>query len=64
MLKRLLTGAGYDVQVAASGKEAARVYAQQDPDLVVIDLIMPDGEGLQLIMRFFAVWMIKSRSSR
>jgi DNA-binding response OmpR family regulator len=50
MLERLLKSAGYDVQAATNGKEAALVYAQYHPDLVVTDLIMPDGEGLQLIM--------------
>jgi DNA-binding response OmpR family regulator len=51
MLKRVLTGAGYDVHAAGSGEEAALVYAQYYPDLVITDLIMPDGEGLQLMMR-------------
>jgi two-component system, chemotaxis family, chemotaxis protein CheY len=34
---------------ASNGEGAALVYAQHQPDLVVADLIMPDGEGLELI---------------
>ena len=50
MLKRLLMGAGYGVKEASNGKEAALAYALHQPDLVITDLIMPDGEGLQFIM--------------
>jgi CheY-like chemotaxis protein len=49
MLKRLLNGIGYAVQEASNGEEAAVVCAQHQPDLVITDLIMPDGEGLELI---------------
>jgi two-component system, response regulator len=49
MISRVLTGLGYDVLEARSGNEAAVVYAEHQPDLVITDLIMPDGEGLELI---------------
>jgi DNA-binding response OmpR family regulator len=45
----VLTDPGYAVVGAASGNQAAVVYAQHEPDLVITDLIMPDGEGLELI---------------
>jgi CheY-like chemotaxis protein len=49
IVRRILTTDGYDVLEASNGKEAALVYAQHRPDLVLTDLIMPDGEGLELI---------------
>jgi DNA-binding response OmpR family regulator len=49
MIRRILEGLGYDVLRAGSGNEAAVVYAEHKPDLVITDLIMPDGEGLELI---------------
>src|ERR1700683_937967 len=49
MINRVLTGLGYEVLDASGGNEAAVVYAQHRPDLVIADLIMPDGEGLELI---------------
>ena len=50
MISRVLTGLGYEVLDASGGNQAAVVYAQHQPDLVIADLIMPDGEGLELIM--------------
>ena len=49
MISRVLTGLGYEVLDASGGNEAAVVYAQHRPDLVIGDLIMPHGEGLALI---------------
>jgi two-component system OmpR family response regulator len=50
MTSRVLTGMGYGLLEARGGNQAAVVYAQHQPDLVFADLIMPDGEGLELIM--------------
>ena len=49
MVGRLLTSLGYNVLEACNGNEAAVVYAEHRPDLVITDLIMPDGGGLELI---------------
>jgi CheY-like chemotaxis protein len=49
MLKRVLTGVGYEVHEAHNGKEASLVYLQQQPDLVITDIVMPDAEGLGFI---------------
>jgi DNA-binding response OmpR family regulator len=50
MLKLVLTSSGYEVSEACNGNEASRIYQQQYPDLVITDLLMPDKEGLELIM--------------
>jgi two-component system, OmpR family, KDP operon response regulator KdpE len=39
----------YDVNVAASGTEALEVAAAHPPDLVILDLGLPDMDGLEVI---------------
>jgi len=45
----MLTSAGYDVQVAANGKVGIACYRQQRSDVVITDILMPVGEGLETI---------------
>jgi len=40
---------GCDVEWAASGAEARRALAAGLPDLVVLDVMLPDGSGFQLL---------------
>lgn len=50
-LERVLTRAGYTVMAVENGAQAIE-YAQQRPvDLVVTDLIMPEQEGIETIVR-------------
>jgi two-component system KDP operon response regulator KdpE len=44
-----LRARGYDVELAACGTEALRVAAAQQPELVVLDLGLPDLDGLEVI---------------
>jgi two-component system, OmpR family, KDP operon response regulator KdpE len=44
-----LRARGYDVEVAACGAEALHVAATQQPELVVLDLGLPDLDGLDVI---------------
>jgi DNA-binding response OmpR family regulator len=41
-----LTKAGYDVQTAASGREALETVRLCRPDLILLDLMLPDIDGL------------------
>lgn len=47
----LLRARGYDVGVAGSGMDALRMIAEQSPDLVVLDLGLPDLEGTEVCRR-------------
>jgi DNA-binding response OmpR family regulator len=49
ILRTTLEQAGYDVEDAANGNEALRLYSQHVPDLIMIDLMMPEKEGLETI---------------
>src|SRR5580658_11323684 len=42
-----LEGAGFTVHTAASGDAAVAVCARQMPDIVLLDVEMPDGDGYQ-----------------
>ena len=50
----LLRGRGYDVEVAGTGAEALRAFAERSPDLVVLDLGLPDIEGTEVCCRLRA----------
>ena len=49
LLKQILVDAGYLVLTAGDGKAGVRLIKQNDVDLVLTDLIMPDQEGLETI---------------
>jgi two-component system KDP operon response regulator KdpE len=40
-----LRGAGYDVEIAASGEQALAAAGLQPPDAVILDLRLPDASG-------------------
>jgi DNA-binding response OmpR family regulator len=44
-LKEVLTDHGYSVQTAAGGVEALNIIRKTEPDLVVLDLGLPDIDG-------------------
>lgn len=48
-LKELLELSGYQVSLAEDGKKGLRRYQEEKPDLVVLDILMPDMDGLETI---------------
>jgi two-component system, OmpR family, KDP operon response regulator KdpE len=47
----LLRSRGYDVEVAGSGSEALKAVGLRTPDLIVLDLGLPDLEGAEVCRR-------------
>jgi len=47
-LKVILRTAGYAVEAAASKAEAVAALAARPPDALVLDLVLPDGQGVEL----------------
>ncbi|MBI3367312.1 MAG: response regulator [Burkholderiales bacterium] len=48
VLSELLTKRGYSVRTAESGEEAMRRLAEEKPDLILMDVVMPGQNGFQL----------------
>ena len=48
-IHQILVGAGYDVGDASNGRVAVREYRRQRCDVVIMDIVMPDEEGLGTI---------------
>ncbi len=51
LLQMALSFEGYQVSVATSGREALEVIRAQKPDLIVLDVMMPDLDGFQVLKR-------------
>jgi DNA-binding response OmpR family regulator len=49
-LNELLTGSGYGVSEASDGRRVCDMHQQQRFDLVITDVVMPDIEGLAVIV--------------
>jgi two-component system response regulator MprA len=57
-LRRALALEGYDVQLAADGDEALTALAGEEPDAVILDVLMPGVDGLVVCRR------LRERGSR
>jgi two-component system OmpR family response regulator len=51
LLSGSLRLAGFEVMTASSGAEAVRAAASGRPDLVLLDVMMPDGDGFEALSR-------------
>jgi two-component system response regulator MprA len=54
VLRRGLTFQGYQVDVAQGGEEGLRVTLERQPDLVILDVLMPGLDGLEVCRRLRA----------
>ena len=50
-LSSILQDEGYEVSVAKSGAEALKTYMADPPDLMLLDIWMPDMDGLETLRR-------------
>lgn len=68
-LRRSLALEGYAVTVANSGREAVHLVAEAPPDLMVLDVMMPDLDGWEVCRRVraageaFPVLMLTARDA-
>jgi len=47
IIRRLLEAEGYHLVVARTGKDAIRLASQEQPDLILMDMILPGMHGLE-----------------
>lgn len=50
-LRSILEDEGYEVSVAANGVEALKIYGADPPDLMILDIWMPEMDGLETLRR-------------
>ncbi len=50
-LRQIVEGAGYTVEEAKDGHEALEKYYLRRPDLVLLDIVMADMDGLQVLQK-------------
>lgn len=49
--ERMLVKAGYEVITAADGEEGLRLALESDPDLIVLDMMLPKLSGQEVLQR-------------
>ncbi|MBV5308168.1 response regulator [Chromatium okenii] len=49
MLAEMVRREGHQAHTASNGNEALRAVAQQPPDLIITDILMPEKDGIELI---------------
>lgn len=54
LITHLLREKGFDVVAAANGEEGLRLYAECSPDLVLLDVHLPDMTGFEVCRRIRA----------
>ena len=47
---------GYDVEITNHGRDFQSAYKRDRPDIVVIDMVMPDIDGNELVL-----WLVEQR---
>jgi CheY-like chemotaxis protein/phosphoribosyl 1,2-cyclic phosphodiesterase len=51
LVRRALAGQGYNVREVSNGVDALRSIEENRPDLVILDVLMPQMDGLQVLKR-------------
>jgi len=51
MMKRMLELEGFQVLVASSGETSLKMFEKETPDLVLLDIMMPDMDGYTVCQR-------------
>ena len=55
LLKRVLGKAGYDVECTGSGEAALRLAADRPFDLAVVDVCMPEMDGIEVLEKIKSI---------
>jgi len=55
IVKTILEGKGYNVSSSSSGQELLNALKGQKPDLIILDIMMPEMDGLEVLSRLKSV---------
>ena len=55
IIKTILEGKGYNVVSASSGQELLNLLKNQKPDLIILDIMMPEMDGLEVLTKLKGV---------
>ena len=55
-VERVAEPLGYDVEITNHGRDFQSAYQRDRPDIVVIDMVMPDIDGNELVL-----WLVEQR---
>jgi CheY-like chemotaxis protein len=50
LLRATLAGEGYDIDAAANGAEALQRISKSRPEVVLLELVLPDMHGLDIVL--------------
>lgn len=53
-VSRGLTGEGFEVFTAASGEDALKIFNEERPDLVLLDIVLPGIDGVEVLRQIRA----------
>src|SRR5579862_1961050 len=53
-ISRGLSGEGFEVVTAASGEEGLKIFEEQKPDLVLLDIVLPGIDGVEVLRQIKA----------
>jgi DNA-binding NtrC family response regulator len=56
LLDAILVKEDYEVSLKANAAELTAAYAQPPPDVILLDLVLPDGDGLELLPQIKKQW--------
>ena len=54
LIRLILTRRGFDVRGATSGEEGLKIMQEEHPDLLLLDLMMPDMDGWEVYQKMKA----------
>ena len=60
LYEHVLSRAGHQVKIAANGKEGLDILSQEQFDLLLLDVMMPEINGLELLRQ----WKLKNPTSQ
>jgi DNA-binding NtrC family response regulator len=51
LYSKALASVGFDVKTAQNGREAFRCVGEYAPELIILDLVMPEQEGIETLLQ-------------